>query len=155
MLSFNCSHAPLRHFPTDSFVRHILLGICQQLLHKFKLPLKWTPCLCTFKLCNCIFQKWIRCVVIKLHFLYSLFHLITKCVKLRSSRSRMFFKVGVLKISQISQENFCVGMSFNKVAKPLWLLKQTPKQAFSYEICESFTETLFYRAPPVFASRNR
>ena len=121
MLSFNCSHAPLRHFPTDSFVRHILLGIRQQLLHKFKLPLKWTPCLCTFKLCNCIFQKWIRCVVIKFHFLYSLFHLITKCVKLRSSRSRMFFKVGVLKNFANFTGNTCVGMSFNKVAKPLWL----------------------------------
>ena len=67
----------------------------------------------------------------------------------------MFFKVGVLKNFANFTGNTCVGMSFNKVAKPLWLFKQTPKQAFSYEICESFTKTLFYRAPPVFASRNR
>ena len=30
----------------------------------------------------------------------------------RSSRSQMFFKIGALKVPQISQENTCVGVSF-------------------------------------------
>ena len=30
----------------------------------------------------------------------------------RSSRSQMFFKMGVLKVPQILQENTCVGVSF-------------------------------------------
>ena len=40
----------------------------------------------------------------------------------------MFFKIGILKISQYSQENTCVGLFFNNVAG------------------------LFYRAPPMAAS---
>ena len=32
--------------------------------------------------------------------------------KYRSSSSQMFFKISVLKVSQISQENSCVGVSF-------------------------------------------
>ena len=34
------------------------------------------------------------------------------CRTFRSSRSPMFFKIVVLKISQISQENTCVAVSF-------------------------------------------
>ena len=33
-------------------------------------------------------------------------------VKYRNSLSQMFFKIGALKISQYSQENTCVGVSF-------------------------------------------
>ena len=45
----------------------------------------------------------------------------------RNSRSQMFFKIRVLKIFTISQENAC-------------------------EICENFKNTFFYRTPPVAAS---
>ena len=34
----------------------------------------------------------------------------------RSSRSQIFFKIGILKISQYSQESTCVGSLYNKVA---------------------------------------
>ena len=50
--------------------------------------------------------------------------------KVRSSRSQMFFKIGVLK----NFANF------------------TPTQAFSCEICKIFKSTFFYRTPPVAAS---
>ena len=39
---------------------------------------------------------------------------------------------------------------FHKVAD----LKQTPTQMLSYEICELFKNTFFYRAPLVAASEN-
>ena len=55
----------------------------------------------------------------------------------------MFFKTKVLlKIWQISQENTCTGVFF---------LLKTPTQVFSYEICEIFKNTFFYRIPPVAA----
>ena len=51
------------------------------------------------------------------------------------------------KISQNSQENTCVGVSF--VIK---LLVAIPTQVFSCEFSEIFKKTLYYRTPPVVAS---
>ena len=53
-------------------------------------------------------------------------------ILMRSSRSKVFFKTGVLK-------------------RPATLLK-TPTQVFSCEIFEIFKNTFFYRTPPVAAS---
>ena len=57
----------------------------------------------------------------------------------------MFFKLGFLKVSQISLEKICVGVSFDKVAG----LKA---QMFSCEICKNFENIFFYRTPRVAAS---
>ena len=38
--------------------------------------------------------------------------LFTKQTTHRGNRSQMFLKIGVLKISQISEENTCVGFAF-------------------------------------------
>ena len=54
----------------------------------------------------------------------------------------------LLNISQISQENTCVTVSFLiKLIK-----KETLAQLFSCEICEIFKNTFFYRTPLVAAS---
>ena len=45
----------------------------------------------------------------------------------RSSRSQMFFKVGVLKSFGNSQGNTCVGVIFNKVVGPQALFKRDSK----------------------------
>ena len=50
----------------------------------------------------------------------------------------MFFKIGVLKISQNSQENN----------------KEALAQAFSCEFFETFNNTFFYRTSPVAASES-
>ena len=47
-----------------------------------------------------------------------------------------FFKIGVLKISQFLQDNTVL---------------ESPTQVFSYEVCEIFENTSFYRTPPVAA----
>ena len=58
----------------------------------------------------------------------------------------MFFKIVVLNISHISQENTCVGVSF-LIKMQAWrratLSKKTPTQVFSYEICEIFKNKFF------------
>ena len=48
-----------------------------------------------------------------------------------------------LKILQISQQNICVG-----VLKQSCLLKETPLQLFSYEICEICRNIIFGKTPP-------
>ena len=48
-----------------------------------------------------------------------------------------------LKILQISQQNICVG-----VFKQSCLLKETPLQLFSYEICEICRNIIFGKTPP-------
>ena len=51
----------------------------------------------------------------------------------------------------------CQSLLFNKFAghRPatLFIKKETLAQAFSCEFCEMFKNTLFYRAPPVVASK--
>ena len=67
----------------------------------------------------------------------------------------MFFKIGVIKISQTSQENTCVGIFFKKGRRIEALQhyqKETPTQVFSCEIFEIFKDTFFYRTPPMTAS---
>ena len=55
---------------------------------------------------------------------------------------RYFSKKVFLNVLQYSQENTCVGVSFQK---------QIPTQVLSCEYCEIFKNTLFYRTPPVAA----
>ena len=57
---------------------------------------------------------------------------------------RCSVKTVILKILQNSQENTCVRVSL--------LIKL---HVFSYEFCEIFKNTFFYRTPPVAASKNR
>ena len=55
----------------------------------------------------------------------------------------MFFKMAFLKISQILQENTCVGDFLDKVAGLQDLLKRdSTTQVFSFEINEIFKNTL-------------
>ena len=71
-----------------------------------------------------------------------------KIFQIESSRSEVFLKKVLLNISQISQENTCVTVSFLiKLIK-----KETLAQLFSCEICEIFKNTFFYRTPLVAAS---
>ena len=55
----------------------------------------------------------------------------------------MFFKLGALKISQISQENSCVGVSFKQPSGMQLCQKETPKEVLSCEICEIFKSILY------------
>ena len=65
----------------------------------------------------------------------------------------MFFKIGVLKMSQISQENACVGSLFNIVAGlALKFFEETPTQVFSCEICKIFKNTSFTEQTPMAVS---
>ena len=57
-----------------------------------------------------------------------------------------------LKISQTSQENTSVGVSFSRPSGLQLYQKETPTQVFSYEICENFRNTFFYETRPVAAS---
>ena len=61
----------------------------------------------------------------------------------------------LLKVSRISQDSNCVGVSvwINCRAEGLQLYqKETPAQVISSEICLSFKNTFFYRTSPVAAS---
>ena len=60
----------------------------------------------------------------------------------------MFFKMVLLKISQISQENICLSLFLIKSQAPEGLQlfsKETPTHVFSYEIYEIFKNTFFYK----------
>ena len=61
-----------------------------------------------------------------------------------------------LEISQNSQENNCVGVSFlMKSYKPeacKFIKKETPTQVLSFEFCEVFKNTFFCKTPLVAAS---
>ena len=59
----------------------------------------------------------------------------------RSSRSQMFFEIGVFK-------NFAI-FTGNHLC---WSLLEVPAQAFSCEYCEIFKNSFYQRAPPVAAS---
>ena len=67
-----------------------------------------------------------------------------------SIRSQMFFKIGVLK-------NFA-NFTGKHLRWSIFLTKlqalRSPTQLFSYEICELFKNTFFYRTKPVAASKN-
>ena len=70
----------------------------------------------------------------------------------RSSHLYMFFKQVFLKISQISQEDTCVGVSFQQSLLQILLKRHSDTGAFPCEICEIFKNTFFYRTPPLAAS---
>ena len=88
----------------------------------------------------------------KLHFLP--LHLHSTCVYICSSE-QVF-----LKISQYSQENTCIGVSF-VLGSLYWSLKacnfikETPTQVFSCKYREIFKNTFFDRTPLMAASRPR
>ena len=54
----------------------------------------------------------------------------------------MFFKIGVLRISQYSQETPVLK------SLPETLVKKTPTQAFSCEYCKKLRAGFFIRTPP-------
>ena len=73
-----------------------------------------------------------------------------------SSRSHMFFKIGVLKNCKL--QTF-VNFTGKHLCWSLFLttfftdfIKNTPTQVFSCEICKIFNNTIYYRTPPVAAS---
>ena len=69
----------------------------------------------------------------------------------------MFFKIDFLTISQISQENACVGVLLMKLQAlgPANLLKkETPAQMFFCYISKSFKNIFFYKTTPVAASES-
>ena len=73
----------------------------------------------------------------------------------RSSRSRIFFKIGVFKnFSNFTGKHLC--QSFFLIKLQSWTLqfyrKETPTQVFSCKICEIFKNTCFYWKPLVAAS---
>ena len=69
----------------------------------------------------------------------------------------MFFKIDVLKnVTNCTVKHQCWESLFNNVAglkRPTSLLKETPTQVFSCEICHNFMRNLFYKTPPVAASK--
>ena len=73
----------------------------------------------------------------------------------RSSRSQMFFKIGVFKNFAIFKgKHLCRSLFLIKLQpwRPATLLKRDSTQVFSCEYCEIFKNTFFfYRAPPVVA----
>ena len=73
----------------------------------------------------------------------------------RSSRWQMFFKIGVLKNFAIfTRKHLCCSRFVIKwkAFRSATLLKETPRQVFSYEYCEIFKNRFFYRTPLVAAS---
>ena len=65
---------------------------------------------------------------------------------LRSSRSQMFFKIGVLKISQCSQKTPVFESLFNKVGALkacIFIKKEIPTQVSSSKYCEIFKNSFF------------
>ena len=61
----------------------------------------------------------------------------------RSCRSRMFFKIGVLKDKHLCWSLFLIKLQFFK--------KETPTQVISCKYCKIFRNSFFYRTPPVAA----
>ena len=74
----------------------------------------------------------------------------------RSSRSQMFFKIGVLKNFAIfTGKHLCCNLFFNKVAGLRYatlLKKETLSQVFSCEYCNIFKNTYFEEHPRTDAS---
>ena len=82
-------------------------------------------------------------------------HHISDISDCRSSRWQIFFRIGVLKNFAIfTRKQLCCSRFVIKLQafRSRTLLKETPRQVFSYEYCEIFKNSLFYRTPPVAAS---
>ena len=75
-------------------------------------------------------------------------------MRFKSSRSQMFFKIGVLylKISKYLQEKACAESLFNCMPCLQLYRKETPTQEFSCEYCAIPKNIFFYRTLPVVAS---
>ena len=75
-------------------------------------------------------------------------------MRFKSSRSQMFFKIGVLflNISKYLQEKACAESLFNCMPCLQLYRKETPIQAFSCEYCAIRKNIFFYRTLPVVAS---
>ena len=80
--------------------------------------------------------------------------LINNILRFKSSRSQMFFKIGVLflKISKYVLEKACAESLFNCMLCLQLYRKETPTQALSCEYCAIPKNILFYRTLPVVAS---
>ena len=65
-------------------------------------------------------------------------------MRCRSSRSQLFFKIGILK-------NFAI-VTGKHLCWSHFLIKVTPAQVFSYEYCENFKRSFFSRTPLVAVS---
>ena len=80
-------------------------------------------------------------------------HLRHEKVKGRNSRTEVFYQM-FLKISQNSQENTCVRVSFFIKLQELayFVKKETLIEVFSCEFCKIFRKGFFYGTPPVAAS---
>ena len=77
-------------------------------------------------------------------------HCIANYLIYRSSHSKMFFKIGVLKnFTNFTGES--LEPHFNKVFNKLYK-KETPTQLFPCEICNIFKNAFFYRTSPTAAS---
>ena len=64
----------------------------------------------------------------------------------------MFFQIGVLKnFANFTEKPLCWSLFLIKL-QHFKSPKETPTQVFSYEICEIFNNTFFYKTPPVAAS---
>ena len=73
----------------------------------------------------------------------------------RSSISQMFFKIGALKnFANFIGKHQCKSIFLINLQSlnTCNVVKETPTQVFSCEICEVFKNTCFYRTPPVAAS---
>ena len=71
---------------------------------------------------------------------------------IRSSRSQMFFRIGVLKNFAIfTGKHLCRSLFLIKLQcwRPATLLKRDSTQVFSCEYCKIFKNTFFYRTPLV------
>ena len=64
---------------------------------------------------------------------------------IRSSRSQIFFEIGVLKVCNIHRKTPVLESLFSKFASLVAcnFIKKTPTNMFSYEYCEVFKKTLF------------
>ena len=69
-----------------------------------------------------------------------------------SSPSQMFFIINVLKNFAIfTERHLCWSLFLAKLRAGL-LKRKTPTQVFSYEYCETFNNSSFYRTSPTAAS---
>ena len=67
--------------------------------------------------------------------------------KYGSTRSQIYFKIGILKFHKFHRKTPVLELLFDKVAGPKACI-------FSCDICKLFKEYIFYRTHPVAASEN-
>ena len=102
--------------------------------------------------------NWFQCfnvsVLMPLHCNFNIRIEVGHCNLEGSSRSHMFFKIGVLKnFPNFTGKQLCWSLFLTKFFTNF--IKNTPTQVFSCEICKTFKNTFFDRTPPVAASVKR